>query len=168
MREARAIREREPISLEDMSEEVQEVLRSYDEIIGVKTGFTQAFDAVVVRPAQGRIEVHIDMCAPISTDDFRVFNSYYTRIIGNQFMAALGMRESILEPINLFPFVQRFYDDKDGNVISLGHSTGTNSVKEERMRARKQDLREGAFPQRRPRCNWRDGILRHQEGLGLV
>jgi hypothetical protein len=50
-----------------------------------------------------------------------------------------------LTQTNLFPLIATLYNQADGRVLSLGHSTGTRSVKDEKMRGRNLDLREELF-----------------------
>lgn len=61
--------------------------------------------------------------------------------------------DSPIVSANFFPLIATLYEQADGRVVSLGHSTGTRSVKDEKMRGRNLDLREELF---------------HKEGLRAI
>lgn len=140
----RSFKEREIISVGTLDEKAQDVFADYQELIGVKYGCLQAFDYVMLRPEAGAVEIHIDICCPLTTEDFDKARAYYCDLMSKAFKELLG-EDGMPKPKNLFPYVQMFYDAEDGTVVRLGHATGTNSVKDERMRGRRNDLRKEPF-----------------------
>ncbi|WP_346727696.1 hypothetical protein [Escherichia coli] len=46
---------------------------------------------------------------------------------------------------NIFTAIDKLYKSADGTILKLGHATGTGSVKEEKMRKRKDDLRKEKY-----------------------
>jgi len=142
----RAYRERKTIDVGSLTAAASQALGSYDEVIGVTSGYVQAYDSVVIRP-NGRIEIHIDMCCPmpLAESDIIQFMKYYIDVLNTAFPPPPNQQKHLYRPLNLFGLVQAFYDDNDGKVRNLGHATGTNSVKQERMRSRKDDLRVEPF-----------------------
>lgn len=145
----RAYRERQTIDVSSLATAASQALDSYDEVIGVTSGFVQAYDSVVIRPS-GRVEIQIDMCCPmpLSESDIVQFMKYYIDVLNTAFPPPPNQQKYLYRPVNLFGLVRAFYDENDGKVRNLGHATGTNSVKQERMRSRKDDLRVEPFHQK--------------------
>ncbi|MFM0224817.1 hypothetical protein [Paraburkholderia dipogonis] len=141
----RAFRKREAIDLNTLDGSARSALDGYDEVIGVRNGFVQAFDSIVFRPATGRVEVHIDMSCRLTRDDFAKARNFYTERLNAAFGERFGNDKWLLLPRNFFPLIAKLYAEKDGFVSKLGHATTTNSIKEERMRGRKSDLRKEDF-----------------------
>ena len=142
----RAFREREPVMVNDMIDQVRDALSEYDELIGVRNGFTQAFDRLVIRPQAGYLELHIDLCCPLNTEELAQFCVTYVARLKEAIGALNGDQLAWLGgATNLFPRISALYNTQDGRVLSLGHATGTKSIKEERMRGRALDLRDELF-----------------------
>lgn len=141
----RSYRERKPIEVDSLDEDTRAALSDYDEVIGIKHGLAQAFDYIEFNPDTRTLSVHLDICCPLSQDDFKQARMYYVKRINEASGVDEGPETSIVLPRNLFPYVQKFYDAPDGTVCRLGHATGTDSVKEERMRSRRKDLRQEPF-----------------------
>lgn len=142
----RAFREREPVIVTDMADQVRDALSDYDELIGVRSGFTQAFDRLIVRPQSGYMELHIDMCCPMNTEELTQYcETYISRFKDAVIAHSDDPLPWLGNAKNLFPRIAALYNDQDGRVLSLGHATGTKSIKEERMRGRDLDLREELF-----------------------
>lgn len=142
----RSYREREPIQIDTLEESARLALDGYDEIVGVKHGIAQAYDYVEIDVENGMISLHLDICCPLTPDDFEKARIYFAGRLNDAFGELYEL--NILSPKNLLPFVQTFYDQKDGKVARLGHATGTDSVKDERMRGRGKDLRFEPFHQK--------------------
>lgn len=142
----RAFREREPVSVSDMDAQVRDALSGYDELIGVRSGYTQAFDRIVIRPQAGYLELHIDLCCTLNTEELVQYKETYISRFKDAVCQLSGDSLSWLgDAKNLFPRIAALYNAQDGRVLSLGHATGTKSIKEERMRGRDLDLREELF-----------------------
>lgn len=141
----RRYREREQVAADDVPENARAALGIFSELILVRTGFTQAFDRLIFKPAANRLELHVDLCCPLNAEELDQFkNSYVARLkqLGKQIGRKLDWLD---QPVNLFPFIAHLYNDSGGMVLSLGHATGTKSIKEERMRGQRLDLREELF-----------------------
>lgn len=136
---------REPIELSALEESAKTALSGYDEVFGVKMGIVQAFDSIVLRSDLNRLEIHIDLCCPMIAEDLSRARSWYTERISPLIADLDGWNAGLGLPKNFFPLISKLYNAPDGNVISLGHATGTKSVKEEKMRQRSLDLREELF-----------------------
>ncbi|TAM51365.1 MAG: hypothetical protein EPN57_19185 [Paraburkholderia sp.] len=141
----RSYRERKPIEVDLLDDDAKAALSDFDEVIGIKHGWVQGFDYVEFNPENRRLSVHLDICCPLGQDDFKQARMYYVQRINEACGVEQGADTSIVLPRNLFAYVQKFYDDSDGTVGRLGHATGTDSVKEERMRGRRKDLRQEPF-----------------------
>lgn|GEM_PF-1926270 len=149
----RAFRHRESIEVDQLEVPARKALIGYDEVFGIKSGFTQAYDRVVVRIESGLMELHIDMCCPLAADDLHQIQVYYTEKF-KVFLKSLTCSFLWLnQSKNLFPKITELYNAVDGQIIALGHSTSTKSIKEERMRNRRQDLRVETF---------------HREGINAI
>jgi hypothetical protein len=117
----------------------------FDELIGIKSGYIQAFDRVVISP-EGRLELHLDLCCSMSGEDMEQYKIYYVNLLKDFSEKFLGISASWLDvSVNFFPKIIALYNDSDGEVLALEHTTSTKSVKGERMRSRKLDLRKETF-----------------------
>lgn len=141
----RAFRTREAIDLNELDGHARSALEGYDEVIGVRNGFVQAFDSIVFRPATGTVEFHIDISCRLTRDDFAKARNFYTNRLNGLFGDQFENDKWLLLPRNFFPLIPKLYAREDGFVSSLGHSTTTKSIKEERMRGRMSDLRHEEF-----------------------
>ncbi|HGL4257192.1 hypothetical protein [Burkholderia dolosa] len=144
----RSFRERKPIEIEELHEEAKSALSEFDEVIGIRHGVVQAYDYIEFNKSTHILSVHIDICCPMGSEDFKQIRTHYIATLNEVCGFEAGPETSIVLPENLFPYVQKFYDDGDGKVGKLGHATGTDSVKEERMRSRRKDLRQEPFHKR--------------------
>lgn len=119
-------------------------LRRFDMLVGVHRQPIQLFDAVVVRPNQGIIEVRLDGIRHLSHDEItRSANKLVERF--NTLLSEAGDRFQLEDPVNLFPAISSLYDRQDGAVTELGHITTGASVKHERMRRKTIDLRSETY-----------------------
>jgi len=144
----RAFRHREQIAAEHVGAQTREEFGDFQELIVVRAGFTQAFDRLVFRRDAGRFEIHLDLCCPLNTEELQKMHESYIKRIKPIMERALGRNLPWLySPVNLFPFIESLYNLEDGRVLNLGHSTGTKSIKEERMRGQSLDLRREMFHQ---------------------
>ncbi len=142
----RAYREREQLGPEDLQEELRAGLGNFQELIVVRSGFTQAYDRLIFDPAAGHFEIHLDLCCPLNTDELQQMQEAYIDRIKGPAEKAIGRKLPWLhKPTNLFPQIANLYKQGDGVVQLLGHVTSTKSVKVERMRSQLLDLREELF-----------------------
>lgn len=144
----RAFRHREQFDAQDVGEHTREEFGDFQELIVVRAGFTQAYDRLVFRRDAGRFEIHLDLCCPTSNEELQKAHESYIGRIKPIMERTLGRELSWLyRPLNLFPCIENLYNVADGRVLSLGHATGTKSIKEERMRGQGLDLRRELFHQ---------------------
>jgi len=149
----RAYRTRESIDFGELDDSAREALEGYDEVIGVRNGFVQAFDSIVVNPKAATVEIQIDIACRLTRDDFAKARNFYTDRLNALFGEKFENDKWLLLPKNFFPLIATLYAQKDGYVSSLGHATTTNSIKDERMRGRRSDLRKETF---------------HEEGMAAI
>jgi hypothetical protein len=140
----RAYREREVVVPSEYAPAVRAVLEEFAEIYAIRRGVRQAFDRLVVEQREGRAELHIDMCVPLNSEELVVMAQTYRDRL-NAAARTMGLADWLKGPTNVFPKIAEFYNEGTGNVVSLGHATGTKSVKEERMRSKVLDLRVELF-----------------------
>lgn len=142
----RAYREREQLEPEEIAETVRAELGSFQELIVVRSGYTQAYDRLVFDLHAERLEIHLDLCCPLNTDELQQMQESYVDRMKGPTEKALGRELPWLhKPINLYPKIAALYQGDDGVVQLLGHVTSTKSVKVERMRSQTLDLRQELF-----------------------
>ncbi|MGF6771972.1 hypothetical protein P3T18_004460 [Paraburkholderia sp. GAS199] len=149
----RAFRTREAIDVAGLDGDAKNALEGFDEVIGVKNGWVQAFDSIVVRPVEGTIEIQIDIPCRLTREDFGKARNFYTDRLNGLFGERFRNEKWLMLPRNLYPLISKLYARNDGYVNSLGHATTTKSIKEERMRGRQSDLRKETF---------------HEEGMAAI
>lgn len=137
----RVITVREEIDPEDMPEVAADIFGDYEQIIGLKTVRFQAFDVVSLPHNGPLVDVRVDYPAGTQHDvalaaHARAIDALH-KIIGEPLLT---------EPVNLFPLIDRIYNDPgEGVVVELGFGTTTASLKNEKMRRRQLDLREEQY-----------------------
>lgn len=140
----RFIKSREDLDINTYEPDVRTALAGYDEIIGIRCGHIQGFDFIQLSPVDGRLEVHVDASNKLSTDDIVRAQMHFRHFI-EDWLTSLNLGVTLGEPRDFLPMVRVLYDSPDGCVSSLGHSTASASLKEERMRRRNTDLRTEPF-----------------------
>ena len=142
----RAYREREQLEPETIDEAFKAHLGTFQELIVVRSGFTQAYDRLVIDTLSDRLEIHIDLCCPLNTEELQQMQEADVKRIKEPMEKALRRKLPWLNnPINFYPCIANLYKAKDGAIQLLGHVTSTKSVKIERMRNQHLDLREELF-----------------------
>lgn len=140
----RSYAEREELDIQSFDAAAKRSLLQFDEVIGVRHGVVQAFDVIVIRPSEGRLELHIDLPCRMGEEDIQAARHFYTEMIKT--VLTVPVERGVFEsPENFFPLVKKFYAEDAGFINGLGHATGTASFKEEKMRNRRQDLRKELF-----------------------
>jgi hypothetical protein len=149
----RYVRSREVIDYSDFPKQVLETLAAYDEIVGVRSRFVQAFDTLNFRVNDGQIILTIDLCGNLSLEDVgRAIIIHLEKL--NACLAVAGYKGDVDDlRINFFPKIADLYSDPDGIVERIGHVTTSGSNKNERMRSKAKDLRHEPY---------------HQEGLKAI
>ncbi|WP_186125057.1 hypothetical protein [Burkholderia gladioli] len=141
----RAFRTREEIDVANFEGDARVALEGFDEIIGVRSGFVQGFDSILIRPNLGVVEIQIDIACRLTRDDFAKARNFYADRLNALFGEKFNNDKWLLLPKNFFPLISKLYTSADGYVNSLGHATTTRSIKDERMRGRRSDLRKETF-----------------------
>jgi len=137
----RYVRSREVIEYSDFPKEVLTALAGYDEIVGIKSKFVQAFDSIIFLPDEDRIVLTIDLCGNLSLQDVGRAVLVHIELLNERFSSA-GFKGNVSDlRLNFFPMISALYSTKDGVVERIGHVTTSGSNKNERMRARDSDLR---------------------------
>ncbi|MGX9988826.1 hypothetical protein ACS4RR_006270 [Rhizobium sp. Z1P35] len=137
---ARVVTVREPISLSSLGNEIASELDDYEEIIGVKTVSFQAFDVVWIPDKGSTMDVRVDF--PEGTLGEVALAA--RKLSVEAFESAIGV--ALPEPTNVFALIDRMYGDgSEGIVVELGFGTTTASIKREKMRRKKLDLRNETY-----------------------
>lgn len=137
---ARVTTVRERINVEALEDSANAVLDEYEEIIGVKTIRFHAFDVIWI-PSQGNtIDVRVDFpegtLSEVAVAARKMVLAELVKITG----------AVIPEAVNMFPLIDKMYSDgSEGTVVELGFGTTTASLKHEKMRRRKLDLRDETY-----------------------
>lgn len=146
----RAIKTRDSFQYDQVSEHVRNDLKEDDEdkferVIVVRNRIVQSFDSVLIRPTENRLEIHVDIPEYLGVEEvLKTINTHTEKIT----TLLKGISNANLEPVNFFPCIARLYKEPQGSVHQLGHTTGSESVKNERMRKKDFDLREEIFHQK--------------------
>ncbi|MBD2793958.1 hypothetical protein ID852_09595 [Xenorhabdus sp. 42] len=150
----RAYKEKNVINIDEMNLESSQIdqLKGYEKIIGVKSGRAQSFDCIYFDKISGIIQFQIDHSKNILKDDIENAVAKYRRMIIDGYNELFNSHIN-LESINVFPKIDELYNSDDGKINTLRHTTGTGSVKTEKMRKRTDDLRKEGF---------------HKEGLRAI
>lgn len=130
--------ERVEIPMEDLAAGARNAFAEFSHLIGVRSVRRQVFD-VLWLPARGHTVCLAVDCPRGAPGDF-VHKSQTA--IRNFMSKSIGEK---VEPKNLFPAIEKSYESSWGKVVELGFTTDTASVKHERMRLKRQSLREELF-----------------------
>lgn len=130
------ITKREKISVYELEDDPSGLRERFDELIGLKHQLVQMFN-VLWMPHEGRyIEIRTDLPDGMPMDVAQNVQSTLRKTVNR-----LG-KTDLDHPVDLYPVLASIYDDdKEGQVVELGFSTTSASVKHERMRKAGLDLR---------------------------
>lgn len=141
----RYVRSREDVDITGYEESVREAFAGYDQLVGIRCGYVQGIDFVLINTDLGQLEVYVDTSAHVAGEDISRSLRYYENYFRDWATRILRTADPLGRPKNFLPLVRTLYDAPDGCVISLGHSTATASLKDERMRRKNVDLRDEPF-----------------------
>ncbi|MFA6062930.1 MAG: hypothetical protein WC736_10045 [Gallionella sp.] len=141
----RYIKAKTEINFDDYEQSVREAFSGFDEVIGIQRGCAQCFDILHFDQSKNQLEIQIDLHIPLTGDEINRIIRQYEVDINNWSIITFEGKNLLGKPLNLFPKVRLLYDNPEGNVMSLGHSTSTASIKDERMRGKQTDLRHEPF-----------------------
>ncbi len=134
--------ERTEINTEDLSNEAKVSLGIYDELVGIRRYDHQFFDAVVLWKDKNLVEIRIDVSqgGMPSQERIKAFSEIIDKfnfLVKNE----TGINEILKNNINFFPLIDRLYESNEGKVGELAFTTDEGSIKSEKMRRGKVDLR---------------------------
>ena len=133
----RTISVREVLDRNSMPDSTTEELSAYDEIIGVRHIRHQAMDVLWIPAKEKFVELRID--SP------RGFHKDAVVIAVEQTIQSVNKivgEGNFDKPVNLFPLIHSIYSTPtEGTVVELAFGTSTASLKHEKMRRRRLDLR---------------------------
>lgn len=135
---ANAVRltKRETIEFDDLSEDSAALQRQYDEIIGLKFRTVQLFSVIWVPHDHASVEIRSDLPAGMSMELAHALQSTMRQKVNELGVVTLDA------PVDRYPLLESIYQaDGEGDVVELGFLTTTASVKNEKMRRTKLDLR---------------------------
>lgn len=141
----RYVKSREELNLQDFDDDVRGALAGYEELVGIRAGYVQCFDVVRFDPQNGKLEIQVDASMPLTGDEISRSLRHYEVILRSWASQLLTGHDPLGQAVNFLPVVTDLYNAPDGCVVSLGHSTASASIKDERMRRRSTDLREEPF-----------------------
>lgn len=132
---------RELLAIGNEFKDPTRVRAEYDEIIGLKFRSSQIFGVLWLPHHEADVEVRVDVPEGMRAD------------ISSALMSAMCRKASELvsldflkSPRNFFPLIEKMYENRsEGTVVELSFNTNTNSVKNEKMRARKLCLRDELY-----------------------
>jgi len=139
---ANAVRltKRETIEFDELSDDPAALQKKYDEIIGLKFRTVQLFSVIWVPHDHALVEIRTDLPAGMSMELAHALQSTMRQKVNG-----LGV-VSLDGPLDLYPLLEAIYQAEDeGDVVELGFLTTTASVKNEKMRRSKLDLRKEPY-----------------------
>jgi hypothetical protein len=134
--------ERTEINTEDLSNEAKSSLGMYDELVGIRKYDRQFFDAIILWKDRNLVEIRIDTSQGRmpSKERIRAFSEIIDRF-NSLVKEETGINEMLKANINFFPLIDRLYESNEGKVGELAFTTDEGSIKSEKMRREKVDLR---------------------------
>lgn len=138
--------EKTEINPEDLSNEAKSCLGIYDELVGIRRYDRQFFDAIVLWKDKNFVEIRIDTSQGRmpSQERIRAFSEIIDKF---NFLVQeeTGINEMLKTNINFFPLIDRLYESNEGKVGELAFTTDEGSIKSEKMRRGKVDLRNETY-----------------------
>jgi hypothetical protein len=134
--------ERTEINPEDLGDQAKIDLGIYDELVGIRRYNYQFFDTVILYKDKNLVEVRIDISpgGMPNQERSRAFSEIISKF---NFLVKeeTGINEMLKNNVNLFPLIDRLYESSEGKVGELAFTTDEGSIKSEKMRRGKVDLR---------------------------
>jgi len=128
------MKKREDIDFEEFDDPAEFRAR-YDEIVGVTYRWVQILSVIWVPHHRNCIELRVDFPKGMTQDAIHAFHSRLREHVNRWDGIELE------SPINLFPAVRKFYDDKkEGRITEIMFSTTTGGIKNEKILRRRGNL----------------------------
>jgi hypothetical protein len=132
----------EAIGFESLNEDAKKDFASFDKLIAFKKEIRQCFDVVAISKEGDNVEVRIDIFNQMNSSDEKGVAFYQTIYAFNSLVEKVLSIDSILKrPINLFSLIDNLYSSTEGRICEIGFTTDEGSIKSEKMRRTKGDLR---------------------------
>ena len=125
--------------------DARDIIDGFAEVIGVRSGLAQAYDAIWLNKNTGRIILHVDLIVPLNKDQIGAVVNKLVRFVNFGLRTKYRTPKVYVDAKNVFPKIQQLYGRNDCVVNKLSHSTSTGSVKAEKMRRKLNDLRSETF-----------------------
>ncbi len=123
----RAQEVREPV---EVSEEMEDALSAYEQVVGIRHIKRQAMDVVWVPNEGSTVDVRIDFPKGMLLEQ----GAFAHEQVREQLALLVG-QDHLSSPVDLFPIVGKLYRNPlDGTVVELAFGTSTASLKHEKMR----------------------------------
>jgi hypothetical protein len=138
----RIFKQKVELHRDDFETAEENPLDQYDEVFGIKREIFQAYDHIKIDKRTGTILFFIDASRDPCTSDLYISYQYFNSIIQEPIT---DLKPNELEYINFYPKIATLYDSKEGHISRFEHATPTGSLKSEKMRGKKSDLRNEKF-----------------------
>lgn len=123
----RAQEVREPV---EVSQEMEDVLSAYEQVVGIRHIKRQAMDVVWIPNEGSTVDVRIDFPKGMVLEQ----GAFAHEQVREQLALLVG-QDHLSSPVDLFPIVDKLYRNTgDGTVVELAFGTSTASLKHEKMR----------------------------------
>tara|TARA_R110002033_G_scaffold12968_1_gene38966 strand:+ start:382 stop:1434 length:1053 start_codon:yes stop_codon:yes gene_type:complete len=139
------IYDREKIAEEYMSDKLIEDYGAFDEIVGVRRRPIQVFDLVLVDAISKKIQFRMGGMERQKIDDIKKRLDVLTKKINKLIDPDADNDLSLLQAVNFYPKIIQLYEEKDGRIKEIGHSTTTSGIHNGRTRSKKDDVRNDVF-----------------------
>lgn len=136
---------RDEFEVDELDDDVRAEFLEYDRLIAVRRTPVQYFDVVALHPTQNLLEIRLGTEGIGSKSDIERRIKAAKSKINSVVETKTGISGILANFKNVFPAISALYGESSGSVKRLGGVTSTASVKDEKMRSRKDDLRTEAF-----------------------
>ncbi|MDZ4058226.1 MAG: hypothetical protein U1D69_14935 [Polynucleobacter sp.] len=156
----RIFKQKVELHRDDFEAEDKNPLDQYEEVFGIKTEVFQAYDHIKIDKRTGTILFFIDASRDPCTSDLYASYQYFNSIIQEPIT---DLKPNELEYINFYPKIATLYKSEEGHIVRFEHATPTGSLKSEKMRGKKSDLRNEKFHK-----GGMDAVNNYTNGCGIV
>lgn len=139
------ITERETLPINSITDKVINDFGEFDEVIGVRNRAVQLFDVISINKINKTVQIRMDGLDIQRIKDIEKRLKYLDEKTFRSLEQKIDLAKNFEGPLNFFPAIKKLYDNPDGRVAEIGHTTTSAGVHTGKMRTRQLDFRRDQY-----------------------
>lgn len=137
--------ERAELPVDSLDEDAKENFGMFDSLVGIRRTPVQLYDSLTVSIESNYLEIRVDGIKRFNSDDAERRMNRIKQIVAARFKDVYGEDLALGFPLNFYPALKYLYNEADGVVGELGHTTDAAGIYKEKMRHKSKDVRDDPY-----------------------